>query len=122
MKYSVSRIVRGATLATYVALAMSCATPSSTRTESSGAAIRAAEEVGAAKVPQAELHLQLAREQAEHARRLVETGDGDDRAQAESLLMRAQADAELALALAREDVERNAAQQAVDDVHTMQAK
>jgi Domain of unknown function (DUF4398) len=123
MKHSLSRALGGATLATCLALVTSCATtPSSGRTESSGAAIRAAQEVGASKVPQAALHLQLAREQAEHARALVASGDSDDRAQAESLLMRAQADAELALALAREDVERSAAQQAVDDVNTMRTQ
>ena len=123
MKHSLSRVLGGATLATCLALMASCATtPSSGRTESSGAAIRAAQEVGASKVPQAALHLQLAREQAEHARALVESGNSEDRAQAESLLMRAQADAELALALAREDVERSAAQQAVDDVNTMRTQ
>lgn len=123
MKHSRSRVLVDATLGISLALLVSCATaPSSGRTESSGAAIRAAQEVGASKVPQAALHLQLAREQAERARELGASGDSEDRARAESLLMRAQADAELALALAREDVERSAAQRAVDDVNAMRTQ
>jgi len=61
--------------------------------------LRAAEEVGAKSVPRAELHLKLAQEQIEQARRLADDGDGDRAAQ---VLTRARADADLALALARE--------------------
>lgn len=62
--------------------------------------LRAAEEVGAKSVPKAELHLKLAQEQIEQARRLADDGDGDRAAQ---VLTRARADADLAIALARED-------------------
>ncbi len=88
-----------------VALCAGCASvPAPTdRLESSAAAIRAAEEVGATKVPQAALHLELAREQEAHAKQAL--SDGDKEA-AGSLLMRAQADAELAVALTREDQSR----------------
>ena len=96
-----------------------CATQApSQRRETTAATIRAAEEVGAAKIPAAALHLQLAEEQAEHASKLIERGGDVERADAELLLMRAEADADLALALAREDKDRVAAQQAVDSVRS----
>ncbi len=79
------------------------------RMESSAAAIRAAEEVGANKVPQAALHLQLAHEQEASAKRAMADGDKE---QAGSLLMRAQSDAELAVALARENQTHIDAEQA----------
>ncbi|MET0343440.1 MAG: DUF4398 domain-containing protein [Polyangiales bacterium] len=69
--------------------------PPTDQIASSLAAVRGAEEAGAAKVPQAALHLKLAEEQLERAR------ETDDRARAEALALRAGEDAELALALAR---------------------
>ncbi len=73
--------------------------------------IRAAEEVGATHVPQAKLHLQLAEEQATHAKDLIAKNDQDA---ANYVLMRAQADGELALALARESAARSEAKEASD--------
>jgi hypothetical protein len=123
MKYSIGRILRDATLATSALVLASCATAAtSERTESSAASIRAAQEVGASNVPRAALHLQLAREQSERASKLIQAGDSDDREQAEWLLIRAQADAAGARAGAREPTDRSAAQQAVNDVHTMQVQ
>lgn len=66
--------------------------------EAPAAAIRSAEEVGAARVPEAALRLQLAKEQLERARMMTAR---EDQPQAARMLMRSQADAELALALAR---------------------
>jgi len=110
------------TLGAAAALLGGCATAAPTeRMESSAAAIRAAEEVGANKVPQASLYLQLAREQSEHAKELIANGGSDEKKQASSLLMRAQVDGELALALARENEERNAAQAAVEKVQTLRS-
>jgi hypothetical protein len=63
------------------------------------ASIRAAKEVGGSSVPQAELHLKLAQEQVEFARKLSADGENERAAQ---VLLRAKADAELALALARD--------------------
>jgi hypothetical protein len=84
--------------------------------DSSSAAIRAAEEVGATHTPDAALYLQLAKEQFEHARLLT---DKKDKEQADRLLLRAQADAELALALARSDSEKNEAQGAINKVKNL---
>ena len=89
-----------------------CATTAPPRNvEGPASAIRAAEEVGAARVPEAALRLQLAREALEQARGM--TSETQQLA-AERLLMRSQADAELALALARSTAARAAAQKAID--------
>ena len=62
------------------------------------AATRSADELGAQRNPQAQLHLKLADEQLEQAEAAAAN---NDRARTEGLLHRAQADAELALALTR---------------------
>lgn len=86
------------------------------RTEASTSGIRAAEEVGAAKVPRASLHLQLAREELAQAKILSEKGD---KKKAESMLLRAEADAELAVVLSREDAEKTEANEAVARVRQL---
>jgi hypothetical protein len=63
------------------------------------AAIRAADELGAEQRPRAALHLKLARDHMNAARSAIEHGEGDE---ASLLLERADADAELALVLARQ--------------------
>jgi len=60
---------------------------------------RSAQELGAGAQPAAQLHLKLAEEEMARAKR--EMSDGDNKA-ADSMLVRAKADSELALALARE--------------------
>ena len=97
-------------------LAAGCATAPGLRTEASTSGIRAAEAVGASKVPQAALHLQLAKEELEHAKALAAS---DRKDQASSLLLRAEADAELAVALSREDAEKSEALAAVERVHQL---
>ena len=87
------------------------------RTEASTSGIRAAEEVGAAKVPQASLHLQLAREELELARGLAAKGE---KKEAASMLLRAEADGELAVALSRGDAEKTDALYAVERVRQLQ--
>ena len=101
-------------------LSGACASaPASTaKTESSAAAIRAAEEVGASSTPTAALHLQLAKEQFEHARSLTDPAQKD---RAERLRMRAQADAELSLALARTEGERSEAVTAIGKLNALKA-
>jgi hypothetical protein len=85
--------------------------PPHERQASSQAAIRTATEMDAQQVPQAALHLKLAQEQFEKGKVLMSDGDNE---RAAYTLMRAQADAELALALARENKIRNEAQQLID--------
>ena len=98
------------------ATAGGCAIPPPLRTEASTSGIRAAEEVGANKVPQASLHLQLAKEELENAKALAAK---DEKERAVSMLSRAEADAELAVALSREDAERADAQAAMDRVRQL---
>ena len=97
--------------AAIAAIAAGCAAP--LRTEASSSGIRAAEEVGAAKVPQASLHLQLAKEELDQAKGLA---GSNEKERAVSMLSRAEADAELAVALSREDAEKAEARAAVDRV------
>jgi hypothetical protein len=75
------------------------------------AANRSANELGAQSTPRAQLHLKLAEEQMKQAKSAM---DNDDNKRAESLLMRAKADAELALALTREETATTGADKAVD--------
>lgn len=79
---------------------LACATvgPPTARLASTEAAMRAAEEIGAASVPAAALHLQMARDQSAHAKALMKQEDNE---KAALVLRCAQADAELALLLAR---------------------
>jgi regulator of protease activity HflC (stomatin/prohibitin superfamily) len=84
--------------------------------EASTSAIRAAEEAGATNVPTASLYLQLAKEQLEKAQALAAKGD---RAEAESMLLRAQADGELAVALSRGEADKKEATQAIERVQQL---
>jgi len=86
------------------------------RTEASTSGIRAAEEAGAAKVPQASLHLQLAKEELELAKGLAAKGKKHEAA---SMLSRAEADAELAVALSHGDAEKSEATAAVERVRQL---
>jgi len=94
-----------------LSIVVGCATTDTTpvtseRAEASAAAIRAAEEVGSTHTPEAAFHLQLAKEQFEAAPKMTNS----DRHHVDRLLMRAQADAELAWALARTEADNTAAQ------------
>jgi uncharacterized protein DUF4398 len=85
---------------------------------SSEGSIRAAEEVGAAQVPTAALHLQYAREQTETAQKMIRAGHNE---RAKYMLMRAQADAELAITLSKEDAAKNDAEQTMEQVRALQS-
>jgi hypothetical protein len=109
------------TALSFASLASACASipAPQERLVASQAAIRAAEEVGANQVPAASLHLQLAREQTEHAKKLMDQGDNR---RAEYSLLRAESDAELALQLAKEAPARAEAQAALDRVQDLKQK
>jgi hypothetical protein len=85
----------------------------------SESAVRAAQEVGGQNEPQAALHLKLAQEQIDQAKQLVADGDNQ---RADFVLMRADADAELAVSLAREATARAAAKQAQDQLAQLKAQ
>jgi hypothetical protein len=84
--------------------------------EAPASAIRAAEEAGATTVPSASLYLQLAKEQLVKAQELAAAGE---QAQAESMLRRAEADAEVAVALSRGDADKKEAEQAIARVQQL---
>jgi hypothetical protein len=113
MKKAISLII---IMVVGLALFSGCASAPPLRTETSTSGIRAAEEAGAAKVPQASLHLQLAKEELELARGLSAKGE---KKEAASMLLRAEADAELAIALSHEDSEKLEAQAAVERVRQL---
>jgi hypothetical protein len=100
----------------FAAVIAGCGSSPAVNKEASTSAIRAAEEVGASKVPSASLYLQLAKEELENAKGLASRGDKEE---AESMLERAQADAELAVALSREDADKKEAAQAIERVRQL---
>jgi hypothetical protein len=86
------------------------------RLASAEAGIRAATEVGAEGVPQAGLALKLARDQVAFAKSLAEKGDNE---RAELVFARAETDAELAVALARENAARAEANAVLVQIQTL---
>lgn len=86
---------------------------------SSEAAVRAAGELDANGVPSAQLHLKLAQDQLQAGKKLIEDGDNK---RAEYVLTRAQADAELAVALAKETKLAKEAEAAQAKVRELQSK
>jgi len=79
----------------------------------SQAAVRAAEVGGAPSDPQASLLVKKAQEQIEDGKKLIEGGNNE---RAKMVLMRAEADADLALALAQEITTKNEAEEAKKQV------
>ena len=78
--------------------------------EASTSAIRSAEETGASSSPSASYYLSLAKQELEDAGGLAAKGDKE---RAESMLLRAQVDAELALVLSLQDADSKDAAQAM---------
>lgn len=107
MKSAIAAIVTGLWL-----LAGCGSTPPPTgRMTSAKASMRAAQELGANNIPKAQLHLQLAEEQTRHADELIDDGKNE---RADLLLQRADADAQLAIAIARQDAARDQLRQNMD--------
>jgi hypothetical protein len=76
---------------------------------SAEASLRAAQEIGAESNPKGALHLRLAQEELASARQLMSSGDNE---RADYVLMRARADGDLALTLARASKAKTDASQA----------
>ena len=92
-----------------IALACGGAPAPTERLATAKASVRAAQEVGAKDVPEAKLHAQLAQEQVDQATKLIEEGENE---RADALLRRAQADAELAVAMTRDATSKQQAEAA----------
>jgi hypothetical protein len=80
------------------------------------AAARSARDTGANAIPRGQLHLRLADEGIAEARALISDGRNE---RADFVLIRAQSDAELALAEAREEEARTEARKTLDEVQLM---
>ena len=83
------------------------------------ASVKGAEVGGASENPKAALHLKLAKEQIEKAKALIAD---DDNEEAKRVIDRAQADADLALALAREGKARADAAEANEQLAKLKSK
>lgn len=86
--------------------------PPTQRMADAQSAERSARELGAEQQPAAQLSLKLAQDQIAQAQTAMKDGDNE---RADGLLVRATADAELAVAQARETVASADRQEAVDD-------
>jgi len=110
------RLVTGIVAAMAASTALACGAtvpvPAAQVTDTQ-AAIRSAEEVGAPNVPKAALHLKMAKDQMQTAQDLMAHVDNE---QSKMTLDRARVDAELALALAKEAIYRQQAQDALDKI------
>jgi hypothetical protein len=93
-------------LALLVAACGSAALPVDKLTDAKST-VRAAQEAGAQGTPQAALHLKMANDELASAQKAIDDNDGD---RARLLLNQAQADADLALTLARGSADKEAAQ------------
>ena len=104
-----------------VALATACggaAVPQESLTAAK-ASIAGAEVGGAASEPKAALHLKLAKEQVAKAESLISDGDNEEAAR---VIDRAQADADLALSLAKEANSIKEAQDTKDQLDKLRKK
>lgn len=99
-----------ATLALLTAVAVACSkqTLPAARLSASEATIRSARDIGAEQVPEAAAHLELAQHQVARARQSIDDGDHD---KARWLLLRADADAQLAKSLTEEARTRRIAEE-----------
>lgn len=111
MTYRSRSVAAAAVLATIAGCA-SYPIPAEHMADAEGAA-RSAQDVGAASNPQAKLHLKMAQEEIQAAKQMIADGDNE---KADSVLLRAKADGELALAEARETQSETAARQALAQI------
>jgi hypothetical protein len=79
---------------------------------------RSATDLGAANQPTAKLHLQLSQEQIAQATIMMKNGDN---VRADGLLLRAKSDAELAIALTRDQSAQTEANRATDQSNAQHA-
>jgi hypothetical protein len=83
----------------------------------SESALRSAQEIGAAQIPQAALELKLSQDELVKAREFIKDDHNED---ARQTLLRSRADAELALALTRQGKAAHDAQGAQDELRAVQ--
>jgi hypothetical protein len=101
-----------------ISIITSCATDSEFKQKAapSSSAIKEAERGGATNIPSASFYLQAAKDELTQAKELASEGK---KSRAASLLLRAEADAELANALSQEDAEKKDATDAMASVRQL---
>lgn len=112
------RVALGSTFALFMIACGSSMPPPSDRLASAEAAARSARELGADREPKAQLHLKLAAEQIEQAKKLM--ADGDNK-RADLILQRANSDAELSVWLAKEVNAKAEAEKALEKVKSLKS-
>ena len=95
------------------------APPPVSKVASTQSAIRAAHENGAEAIPASQIYLKYATDQMATAEKLIKEGDNE---KAEWVLSRAESDAELSVALAKEASTKNDALAAQEKVRALQKK
>lgn len=113
-----SLIISVGMLSVLAAACGSSVPPPNDRLASAEAAARSAKELGADNNPKAQLELKLATEQIDQAKKLM--ADGDNK-RADLVLQRANADAELAVMLAKENNAKAEAEKAQENVKNIKA-
>jgi hypothetical protein len=108
----------GTALALFLIACGSSIPPPSDRLASAEAAARSARELGAEKEPKAQLHLKLASDQIDQAKKLM--ADGDNK-RADLILQRANADAELSVWIAKETNAKGEAEKAQEKVKNLKS-
>jgi hypothetical protein len=113
--------IRHFRLASLLAVALGAAAcgasaPPTHQMTKSQSAVRAAEEVGAEDTPKAALHLKMARDHIKNAEALMVEEEFED---ATLVLQRAEADAELSIALSKEEKSRSDAEAAMRKVQEL---
>jgi hypothetical protein len=83
------------------------------------AAIKSAEVMNVERQPNAAAHLRIAREEVEQAKTLLQKGENEE---AGYVLLRAEADADVAMNLAREAYAKQEAMATIQQVNQMQAQ
>jgi hypothetical protein len=108
-------------ITTVAAVSVGCATTPvpADKLARSQAAVRSAEEMNAQSDPQAALHLRMAQDQLNSAKRMLKDGDNEE---ARFTLMRAEADADVALNLARGKAAKVDAEQTKERIQQTQSQ
>ena len=111
-----TEIMLAAVLGVFAGFGCAGTAPPTERLTTAEAAIRGAMEVDASSLPRGALHLKLAQEQVDKAKRYIED---DMNQRADLALRRAQADAELAIVLSKEQHARAEAEEAAQKVERL---
>ena len=117
MKYPIPTILLGVAVGIFIVVEGGCS-KQVLSTDTTMAAQRGAEVAGATAVPEASLALQLSKEHLAKAQTLYEDGKKEEAA---SMLLRSEADAELAIMIADASAEKDQATEAMAAVDKVRA-